>query len=173
MQVQTTRPRKLVDSGFITLLRFSCRARRLAWSWKDSLGWDWLCSSSKRSGVAVGSQVTKRPERHTEVDRAYGGKPGNSCRAFSFRPLTLRPLLVASERSPTSSSVTISKISDGVYRCPTSGRGWALRAEMERAGESPPARRCHSRTSIYHVFNSIFGQSPPLPLKGVFLFPGS
>jgi len=65
---------KLVDSGYKTLLRSSCRARRLAWSWKDSLGWDWLCSSSKRSGVAVGSQVTKRPERHTEVDRAYGGE---------------------------------------------------------------------------------------------------
>jgi len=74
---------KLVDSGYITLLFFSCRARRLAWSWKDSLGCDWLCSSSERSGVAVGSQVTN-DRSATPKFTAPWGKPGNPCRAFSF-----------------------------------------------------------------------------------------
>ena len=59
-----------------------------------------------------------------------------------------------------------------VEQFPPQGRGWAIRAEMERAG-GPPARRCHSRISNYLGLNSILGQSRPLPLKGVFLFPGS
>ena len=79
---------KLVDSGFKTLLRFSCSARRLAWSLKDSLGCDWLCSSVRRSGVAVGSQVTNNRNAKPKFTAPLEESPAIRAGLFLFDRLT-------------------------------------------------------------------------------------